>query len=177
MNSTRSSGSGRRRVGVAGLWHETNTYSARPTGIEAFEAFELLAGDAVVARHRGTRTVVAGMLAAQPFETVPVWTAGAWPSGRLRAGTLSTLLESLARSLERAGMLDGLLLNLHGAMVAESHLALHSWPEEGRLFLDVASCKDLESTRRSLEAISAALPEGQLELLEERVIEPGAFRG
>jgi microcystin degradation protein MlrC len=119
MNSTRSSGSGRRRVGVAGLWHETNTYSARPTGIEAFEAFELLAGDAVVARHRGTRTVVAGMLAAQPFETVPVWTAGAWPSGRLRAGTLSTLLESLAQSLERAGTLDGLLLNLHGAMVAE----------------------------------------------------------
>ena len=55
-------------VGVAGLWHETNTYSAQATEIEAFE---LLVADAVFARHRGTRTVVAGMLATQGYEIVP----------------------------------------------------------------------------------------------------------
>jgi microcystin degradation protein MlrC len=108
-----------KRVGVAGLWHETNTYSAKTTAIEAFESFELLAANAILARHRRTRTVVAGMLAAESFEVVPVCTAGAWPSGRVSADTLAALFERLRQNLERAGRLDGLLLDLHGAMVAE----------------------------------------------------------
>jgi S-adenosylmethionine decarboxylase len=56
------------------------------------------------------------------------------------------------------------------AVVAESHLALHSWPEEGRLFLDVASCSTRESTQRAVEAITAMLPSGRLDMLDERVI-------
>jgi len=40
------------RVGVLGVWHETNTYSARPTAIEDFRAHELLRGDDIV-RRRG----------------------------------------------------------------------------------------------------------------------------
>ena len=58
------------------------------------------------------------------------------------------------------------------AVVGESHLALHSWPEEGRLFLDVASCSTVESVRLAVAAIEAALPAGALTVLDERVIEP-----
>jgi S-adenosylmethionine decarboxylase len=60
------------------------------------------------------------------------------------------------------------------AVVGESHLALHSWPEEGRLFFDVASCSTQESARRAVEAVTAALPSGRLEILDEHVIEPAS---
>lgn len=60
------------------------------------------------------------------------------------------------------------------AVVGESHIAVHTWPEEGRLFLDVASCSTRESTRRALDAVVRALPEGRLELLEERSLDPDA---
>jgi S-adenosylmethionine decarboxylase len=57
------------------------------------------------------------------------------------------------------------------AVVGESHLALHSWPEEGRLFVDVASCSTKESVDRAVAAIAASMPEGRLALLDERVLE------
>ena len=56
------------------------------------------------------------------------------------------------------------------AVVSESHLALHTWPEEGRLFVDVASCRSAESARRAVEAIERALPEGRRVALDERVL-------
>ena len=58
------------------------------------------------------------------------------------------------------------------AVVGESHIALHTWPEEGRLFVDIASCSTQESVHRALEAIRKVLPEGRLVLLDERVLEP-----
>jgi S-adenosylmethionine decarboxylase len=58
------------------------------------------------------------------------------------------------------------------AVVSESHLTLHSWPEEGRLFVDIASCSTLESVRDALEAIRKSLPEGRQVTLDERVVDP-----
>jgi S-adenosylmethionine decarboxylase len=57
------------------------------------------------------------------------------------------------------------------AVVGESHIALHTWPEEGRLFVDIASCSTLESTLRALDAIRESLPHGKLVLREERVLD------
>lgn len=57
------------------------------------------------------------------------------------------------------------------AVVGESHLALHSWPEEGRLFVDVASCSTQESVRSAVRAIAAAVPEARLSILDERVLD------
>jgi microcystin degradation protein MlrC len=108
-----------KRVGLGGLWHETNTYSVRSTSLPDFEAFELLEGDAIVDRHAGTGTVVGGMLDAGGFEPVPLFTAGAWPAGRVTAETLDVLCSRFRAALSNAGRLDGVLLNLHGAMVAE----------------------------------------------------------
>ncbi|MDP8958275.1 MAG: M81 family metallopeptidase [Actinomycetota bacterium] len=108
-----------RRVGIGGIWHETNTYSARPTRLDDFGAFELLEGEAILERHAGTGTVVGGMLEAGDFQPVPLLHAGAWPAGRVTADALEELLSRFAEALWGAGRLDGLLLNLHGAMVAE----------------------------------------------------------
>lgn len=107
------------RVGIAGLWHETNTYSSKPTELEDFAVFELLAGDDIIGAHRGTGSVIGGMLEVGGFDYVPIATAGAWPAGRVASGTLQQLLRRLRDGLLEAGKLDAILLDLHGAMVAE----------------------------------------------------------
>jgi microcystin degradation protein MlrC len=106
------------RVGIAGVWHETNTYSARPTTLADFEELELLRGAEIIEAHAGTGTVVGGMLAVSGAEAVPLATAGAWPAGRVRRDALDAILERLRDELVRARV-DALLLDLHGAMVAE----------------------------------------------------------
>jgi microcystin degradation protein MlrC len=108
-----------RRVAIAGLWHETNTYSSHLTGLDDFAVFERLAGPAIADRHAGTGTVIGGLLEVGGFEPVPVTTAGAWPAGRVTAAAFEELLADLEQGLAGAGAVDGLLLNLHGAMVAE----------------------------------------------------------
>lgn len=44
------------------------------------------------------------------------------------------------------------------AVVGESHVALHSWPEHGRLFVDVASCRDEAGVRRALASVVEGFP-------------------
>jgi microcystin degradation protein MlrC len=106
------------RVGIAGVWHETNTYSARPTTLADFEAVELVRGADLIDLHAGTGTVVAGMLTAPDFDVVPLATAGAWPAGRVTRDALDAILEQLREELARE-RIDALLLDLHGAMVAD----------------------------------------------------------
>ena len=107
------------RVGLVSLWQETNTYSSRPTTLKDFADFELLHGEAVAEQHRKTRSVIGGMLDTNGFEVVPIFSAGAWPAGPADRGTLEELFGRLERELLAAGPLDGILLNLHGAMVCE----------------------------------------------------------
>jgi S-adenosylmethionine decarboxylase len=43
------------------------------------------------------------------------------------------------------------------AIVGESHIAIHTWPEEGRLFADIASCTTEAAAERAIEALKSAL--------------------
>jgi S-adenosylmethionine decarboxylase len=54
------------------------------------------------------------------------------------------------------------------AVVGESHLSIHTWPEEGRAFVDVASCKDREGVRRAIAAMVEAFPGARVATLDER---------
>lgn len=107
------------RVGILGMWHETNTFSARPTTLADFRDLELATGDDIVAANADTGSVIGGFLDHGDFELVPVFAAGAWPSGPTDSKTMTELLERAEAGLRRTGGLDGLLVNLHGAMVAE----------------------------------------------------------
>ncbi len=44
------------------------------------------------------------------------------------------------------------------AVVGESHLAIHTWPETGSLFFEVVSCAGKQKTTQSLDAIIEGLP-------------------
>lgn len=108
------------RVGVLGLWHETNTYSGRVPGLADFIDYELLRGDEIAGKHRGVRSVIGGFLETLGARAVPLFSAGAWPAAPASRMTLDALLAQAREALELSGPLDGVLLNLHGAMVAEA---------------------------------------------------------
>jgi len=111
----------RPRVALLSVWHETNTYAAGRTMLEDFAAFELLEGEAIAERHRGTGSVLGGFLDEERLEPVPCFAAGAWPGPTVAADAFAHVLERCEATLEAAGAVDGILLNLHGAMVAEGH--------------------------------------------------------
>lgn len=109
----------RRRIGIVGFWHETNTFSVAPTTIEQFREFELASNADLATKNAGVGSVVGGFLDATQFDLVPIFSAGAWPSGPVEGSTMTELFERAHKELGRAGPLDGVLMNLHGAMVAE----------------------------------------------------------
>jgi len=65
------------RGGIVGMWQETNTYSCRPTTLAEFEAIELLEGEAILAHHRGTGSVIGSFLdGLTDAEALPLFSTG-----------------------------------------------------------------------------------------------------
>lgn len=50
------------------------------------------------------------------------------------------------------------------AIVGESHLSVHTWPENGKLFVDVASCSDPASVDLAIDAVLDAFPGAKVEI-------------
>jgi len=44
------------------------------------------------------------------------------------------------------------------AVLSESHIAVHTWPEEGLLFVDLATCSGAQAARAAFAAICALVP-------------------
>jgi microcystin degradation protein MlrC len=113
------------RVAIGGISHETNTFSSISTDLALFQRRTLLRGEALLAGSRGVGNTLGGMVDAAEalgWQLVPTLFASAVPSGRVRRGTFETLTEELVRGIAAARQhgLDGVLLALHGAMVAEA---------------------------------------------------------
>jgi microcystin degradation protein MlrC len=106
-------------IGIAGLMHESNTFSALPTTLDLFQ---YQTGQAMIDHYAPTFHEIAGYIAAADeydFSLVPLMAADATPAGPLTRETYETLVGRLLQQLETADHLDGLLLALHGAMVAD----------------------------------------------------------
>ncbi len=112
------------RVAVAGFMHESNTFNPLRTDRAAFAAQSLTFGPAMLDEWRDAHHEVGGFLralAADGDEAVPVGMAWATPSGPVTDDLFDAVTGRLIDTLKRERP-DGLLLALHGAMVAESHL-------------------------------------------------------
>ncbi len=110
------------RVGLAGIWHETNTFFDRPTTIEDFRSFAYFEGGDLLDALTGTGTELGGALAAARelgVEAVPLVFAGALPSGPVVASDFDGVLTEILGRLRAQLPLDGVVLALHGAMVVE----------------------------------------------------------
>src|SRR5688572_10165505 len=114
------------RVAIGGISHETNTFSSIPADLAQFQTRTLLRGAALIQASRGVGNVLGGMVDTASelgWQLVPLLFASATPSGKVRRGTFESLANELVRGLSdarRDGPIDGVLLALHGAMVAES---------------------------------------------------------
>ncbi len=112
-----------RRVAVAACFHETNTFAASVTDRAAFERRGgWLDGIGLVDDYAGTRTVVGGFLdgaGSSGLEVVPVFGAYATPAGAVTRAAFDAIVDRLVDGLRLAAPVDGVLLELHGAMVVE----------------------------------------------------------
>lgn len=68
----------------------------------------------------------------------------------VRAGGF-TLLHQYVHRFEPQGVTGA-------AVLSESHIALHSWPEEGVLFVDLATCSGEAATRAAFRRICELVP-------------------
>jgi microcystin degradation protein MlrC len=102
------------RVAIGGIWHETNTFAPVPTAPADFEVKE---GAALLDSFRGTKTPLGGFIAST-FEIVPTLFASTTPSGIVQRTAYEELCSRFLSRLTDARP-EGILLDLHGAMVVE----------------------------------------------------------
>ena len=114
------------RIVVGGLHHETNTFSPDKATFDRFAEPdgwpELLRGDALLTRPRGINLALSGFLEAAGragHELVPLVWANAGPSGFTTEDAYERIVGWLLDDLRAALPVDGIFLDLHGAMVTE----------------------------------------------------------
>jgi microcystin degradation protein MlrC len=115
------------RIAIGGISHETSTFARKPTTLRDFETgFGLYRGHDMITRFRGANICSGGFIEGvdkHGFEVVPLLWAFAYPSGLIVREDYEALKQELLdrwRADEAArGPVDGVLLDLHGAMVVE----------------------------------------------------------
>jgi microcystin degradation protein MlrC len=110
------------RFFIGMLAHETNTFSSIPTDRRQFEAHDLRYGGELLEAYRDTGTCLGGMIAAAGTHGIalaPSLAAAASPAGRVTKEFYAEARERLLADLRTVGRLDGVLLDLHGAMVVD----------------------------------------------------------
>ncbi|MCW4050234.1 MAG: M81 family metallopeptidase [Candidatus Bathyarchaeota archaeon] len=108
------------RVIIGSMSHETNTFSTVKTTMSDFRPKY---GEEIVATLRGTRSGIGGYIEVferEEVEYIPTIAAGATPAGPLRNADYWKIVEYIKNEIKQAGKIDGVLLALHGAMVAEN---------------------------------------------------------
>ena len=106
------------RIAIAGIVHETNTYCKEPTRANEFYQ---LRGKRLL-ETRGQESDVGGAVDACErlgIEPVPLLYAGAQPSGTIDRVAYDTFKQEILDGLANNGVIDGVMLCLHGAGVVE----------------------------------------------------------
>jgi len=82
----------------------------------------IIRGEAMLDRFRGANVQTGGFIAAAEeygFDLIPLLRASAFPGGLIRREDYEAMKAELIERLEAAGRVDGVLLDLHGAMVVD----------------------------------------------------------
>ncbi|WP_265517487.1 M81 family metallopeptidase [Nitratireductor luteus] len=115
-----------RRVAMAGFLHETNTFAPSPATLANFEQgggyLPICRGDEILRRCPGVNLGISGAVeraAAANWDMVPILWCGAIPSAAVERTAYEAIAGEIVEGIANAGPLDGVYLDLHGAMVAE----------------------------------------------------------
>jgi microcystin degradation protein MlrC len=104
---------------IGSIMQETNSFCPVSTSLETFDR---LYGEEMVLKLRGTRTEVSGfldVLAEADLYVVPTLSARAISGGNVTAEAHLHLQEELLSRISAVADIEGVLLAMHGAMVAE----------------------------------------------------------
>jgi microcystin degradation protein MlrC len=107
---------------IGAFAHETNNFSVVPTGLDAFHAQAFKTGAEIIEWARGTRTPIGGFIddiEARGDLIIPTAAAAATPSGLVTRDAYDTIANTILNEVSRHQDADGILLALHGAMMAE----------------------------------------------------------
>jgi microcystin degradation protein MlrC len=114
------------RVAIAGFLHETNTFAPSTAPYEAFVHGgghpAMTRGRAIVETIRNMNWATAGFLdvaEAKGWEVLPTIWCAASPSAQVETEAYERISEIIVEGIAAAAPLDGVYLDLHGAMVAE----------------------------------------------------------
>ena len=109
-------------VFACGISHESHSFSSRLTYLSDFEGAVPGSIDInpVLATTRSTEDGIICAAAERNWDLHFSFSASATPSGPLTTATFETLADSLITELKKQGKVDGILLALHGAIIAES---------------------------------------------------------
>ena len=156
------------RIFVGSFAHETNTFWPRKTGINEFKNRYYVTGQEVIDIFGNTLTPLGGMIdVLNKYNAEGIFSvaASAEPSGYVTKEAFEEIKGILLRDLAAAGKVDGVLLALHGAMVAE-----HEEDGEGNILesvrkvvgpdVPVIATLDLHAniTQRMVENATAMIP-------------------
>ena len=116
------------RVAVAGFLHETNTFAPVPADLAAFQRgggyIPLSHGAEILRRGQNVNLGISGALRVarlRDWDVVPLTWAGAIPSAPVTDAAFDHVLGRIISDLRAAGPVDGVFLDLHGAMVTDGH--------------------------------------------------------
>ena len=107
------------RIATGCIGHETNTFSPVPTTLDSFRR---MVGDEILRNFGNTSTVTGGIIDAAAdlkVELVPLLWSFATPSRKVEQDAYDALKSEFLNLLSGAGEIDGVVLDLHGAMVTE----------------------------------------------------------
>jgi len=115
------------KIAVGGFQHETNTFAESRADIDDFQMADswpkLLIDEEVVTHTRGMNLPIAGALSVETADLayVPTIWCSAEPSGFVTDDAFDLFSQMIIDKLQQAEHLDGVYLDLHGAMVTNSH--------------------------------------------------------
>ncbi|MBK8505992.1 MAG: M81 family metallopeptidase [Saprospiraceae bacterium] len=111
------------RIGIIGIYHESNTFIDQRTSMANFAEGHLFFGDAILAEYEKAFHEIGGMvevLRQHPVDIVPIMYAEATPGGIIDLPTAEQLMHKLRVAVQETEILDGLLVSPHGAAVSEN---------------------------------------------------------
>jgi len=116
----------KKRIGLIGFRHESNTFIPEATTYEHFRSDCLFEGDAFLEKMSGTHHETAGFISrlkadVDEIEIVPILFARAMPYGTICASAYEKITSRIIELLSAALPLDGLLLAPHGATVSQDY--------------------------------------------------------
>ena len=111
------------RIAIGGISHETSTFAPTPTTLREFaNGLGLFRGQAIIERFRSTNNCTGGFIDGAErhrFDLVPLLWTFAYPGGLIRREDYEALKVEFVGRLTKSLPVDGVLLDLHGAMVIE----------------------------------------------------------